>query len=97
LKDIYKALELDSEDSIAYLTLAEINSDLNKLDDFYLNVDLALKFDQQREVEDVLLKDKLYKKYFKEERFLKLLEKHNISLPTQFEQTKSKMDSSESL
>jgi len=77
LLDIYKALELNTENGLAYSTLAEIKACQNEIQEFYRNFELALKykFDSNQIIEeDVLM---IYSPFFKEERFIKLLEKYN--------------------
>jgi len=77
LSDIYKALELDTENGLAYSTLAEIKACQKELQEFYRNFELALKykFDSNQIIEDEVLS--IYSRFFKEERFIKLLEKYN--------------------
>lgn len=75
--DIYKALQLNTENSLAYSTLAEIKVDQNEIQEFYRNFELALKYNLESDLifgEDV---SSIYKPFYKEERFLKLLEKYN--------------------
>ena len=77
LLDIYKALELNTENGLAYSTLAEIKACQKEIQEFYRNFELALKykFDSNQIIEeDVLM---IYSPFFKEERFIKLLEKYN--------------------
>jgi MinD-like ATPase involved in chromosome partitioning or flagellar assembly len=77
LADIYKALQLNTENGIAYGTLAEIKACQNEIPEFYRNFELALKFGFEFDLifdEEVV---SIYKPFFKEESFLKLLEKYN--------------------
>lgn len=77
LEDIYKALAFNTENGLAYSTLAEIKACQGEIQEFYRNFELALKFgfniDQIFE-EDIL---PVYNRFFKEERFIKLLEKYD--------------------
>lgn len=77
LTDIYNALQLNTENGIAYATLAEIKAGQNDIQEFYRNFELALKYDF--ESEKLFLKDffPIYKRFFNEDKFLKLLEKYN--------------------
>lgn len=76
--DIYKAIELNSNNSIYFGTLAEIYSAENKEEEFYLNLTIALskgiKADQLNSAKDV------YEKYKKEERFINLMNKYKIDI-----------------
>lgn len=77
LLDIYKALELDTENGLAYSTLAEIKACQNEVQEFYRNFELALKykFDSNQIVDEDVLS--VYLPFYKEDRFIKLLEKYN--------------------
>lgn len=77
LADVYKALELDTENGLAYSTLAEINACQGKMQEFYRNFELAIKykFDSLRIFEDSVYS--IYESFFKDEKFIKLLEKYN--------------------
>jgi len=79
LKDIYYALELNPNFAVAFATLGEINAHLNNLNEFYLNFENALKLDP-RMVEDALESEDVYKPFFKDKRFIKILEKYNIHI-----------------
>jgi len=77
---IYKSLELNPAESYSYFTLAEIKAEQNKINEFYLNLELALiNKDDSADVLNLINKEKSYKNFFHEERFIKLLEKYNIS------------------
>lgn len=72
-----KAFEINSEYAMGYATLAEIYSMQNQDAEFYRNFELALKFKLSSNVIfnfDVI---DIYKKYFLQDRFIKLLEKYN--------------------
>jgi len=78
LSDIYTALELDTENGLAYSTLSEIKACQGEYQEFYRNFELALKYKFNS---DLIFEDKdieaIYKTFFREERFIKLLEKYN--------------------
>lgn len=80
LSDVYKSLELDIDSAVTYGTLAEINASLGNTDEFYLNIQRGLKVNSEA-VGNGILKDDFYKPFFKEEKFIKLLEKYNIEIP----------------
>lgn len=72
-----KAFEINSEYALGYATLAEIYSMQDQDAEFYRNFELALKFKLTSNIIfnfDVI---DIYKKYFEQERFIKLLEKYN--------------------
>lgn len=71
-----KAIEIYPEYSMAYSTLAEIYSDMNNLVEFYKNFEFSLMFNIRPNLifdYDVI---STYEKYYEDERFLKILEKH---------------------
>lgn len=74
-KNAYKAIELNPRGGYAYTTLAEIYSDKGNKNEFYKNIELALIFKPDIDVED-FLSDEAYIPYLKEEKFKKLLEKY---------------------
>lgn len=76
LQDVYKALEIDTEYNLAYSTLAEIKYDQKDIQEFYRNIDLALKYKFNFKYviyEEVI---DIYKTVIKEERFKNLLQKY---------------------
>lgn len=77
LTDIYTALQLDTEFNVAYATLAEIKACQKEHQEFYRNFEMALKykFDSNQILEEDILP--IYLPFFKEDRFIKLLEKYN--------------------
>jgi MinD-like ATPase involved in chromosome partitioning or flagellar assembly len=77
LTDIYTALQLDTEFNVAYATLAEIKACQKEQQEFYRNFEMALKykFDSNQILEEDILP--IYLPFFKEDRFIKLLEKYN--------------------
>ncbi|MBK9382315.1 MAG: AAA family ATPase [Chitinophagaceae bacterium] len=78
LTDIYKALELDPNFAIALATLAEIKAGQGKINEFYLNLEMALILDAEN-LQNSLSTEKIYKQFILEERFQKLLEKYNLT------------------
>ena len=81
LKDVYKSLELDSNEPIPYTTLAEIHGELNNIDEFYINLEVALRINAKKVEKYSLSKEKVYTKFKNELRFQNLLEKYNIVIP----------------
>lgn len=77
---IYKALQINPNSGISYATLAEISANMNDINAFYLNLELALINSEKDEVKDGLETEQIYKQFFSDERFKKLLEKYKISL-----------------
>lgn len=72
---IYKALEQDSGNATFKTTLAEIHSRNGKENEFYYNIDLALK--SHYGIEGFFYYSKFYSAFFEDEKFLKLLDKYN--------------------
>lgn len=77
LADIYIALQLDTEFDVAYATLAEIKACQKEIQEFYRNFEMALKYNFDSNL--IFEKDTLsiYSHFFKEDKFIKLLEKYN--------------------
>lgn len=76
--DIYKAIEIDANQNIFYGTLAEICFEDNKMNEFYMNLSIAL----QKGIDAKMLnsaKD-VYEKVKDEPRFIELLERYNIDI-----------------
>jgi tetratricopeptide (TPR) repeat protein len=76
--DIYRAIELDDSQRVFYATLAEICFDDNKINEFYLNLSIAL----QKGISAEILNDAkdVYEKVKDEPRFIELLERYNINI-----------------
>lgn len=79
LVDIYKALELDSENPIYYGTLAEIKAKQGDKLDFYRNFDMSLQkgydaFDILNQNIDI---QNIYKEFYTDEKFISILEKNS--------------------
>lgn len=82
LEFIYKAIELDPENEIAFATLAEINAGNGNKDEFYLNFERALRLAKDlktlRHLESAINNETVYKQFENEDRFQRLLERYNI-------------------
>ncbi|PWK68266.1 tetratricopeptide repeat protein [Mucilaginibacter oryzae] len=77
-RDAYRALELSPEDEVYFATLAEIYALDNKLNEFYLNLSVALSFGLQ--IEHIIDEKSIYSKFMTDERFLSLMRIHNFDL-----------------
>jgi tetratricopeptide (TPR) repeat protein len=78
---IYKALELSPNDFLSTGTLAEIYAETGNDNEFYKNFELSLSFGMPKnEVERIIKEEVVYKKYFKELKFINLLKKYNIDI-----------------
>lgn len=76
--DVYKAIEINPDQSVYFGTLAEIHADNNKIEDFYLNLNVALskgiKVSELNSAKDV------YARFIQEERFINLMRKYEINI-----------------
>lgn len=79
LEDIYKSLELDSENVQAIATFAEIYAETGRIKEFYIHFESALKIDPEY-VSSILFEEEIYQQFMKEERFILLLSKYGIDL-----------------
>ncbi|MBL0009308.1 MAG: hypothetical protein IPP25_19585 [Saprospiraceae bacterium] len=79
LLDVYKALELDPNYGTAFATFAEINAHKNNLNEFYLNFENAIRLNKES-IEYSLKEEDVYKPFFKDDRFLKIIDKYNLSV-----------------
>lgn len=77
-QDVYRALELSPEEEVYFATLAEIYALDNKLNEFYLNLSVALSFGLQ--IEHITDEKNIYSKFMTDERFLSLMQIHNFDL-----------------
>jgi tetratricopeptide (TPR) repeat protein len=77
-EDIFKAISIDPDDPIYFATLAEIYASEDRLEEFYLNLSIALA----REVDIYALKSAkdLYYKFKDEERFKNLMRKYSVDI-----------------
>ena len=80
LSDVYKALELDSENIQALSTLAEIYAETEKIGDFYIHFENALKLNASY-INRIIYEEEIYKKFENEERFKLLLSRYGIFFP----------------
>lgn len=76
--DIFRALELDPNNVGALLTMAQLKYDEKQLQEFYLYLEMALKVDPKF-VENYFTDGPLNITLFNEPRFLKLIEKYNLT------------------
>jgi MinD-like ATPase involved in chromosome partitioning or flagellar assembly len=79
LDDVYKALELDSENLQAIATLAEIYAEMGKLNEFYIHLESSLKLNSEL-MSQIIKEEEIYSKFKDEDRFLSLLLKYGIYL-----------------
>jgi MinD-like ATPase involved in chromosome partitioning or flagellar assembly len=78
---VYKCLELNPKNYFASSTLAEIYAELGNENEFYKNLQLSFVFGMDSEYFGrIIHEDAIYKKYFKEERFLNLLKTYRIKV-----------------
>lgn len=77
LDDVFKSLELDSENIQGILTLAEIYAETGRLNEFYLQLENAIKVDEEF-VEKNLFEEEIYNDFRSDERFISLLSKYGI-------------------
>lgn len=78
---VYKSLELNPKSPFASGTLAEIYAEINNNDEFYKNLQLSFIFGMTSDDFEIIIReDEIYKKYFKEERFLDLLKTYRIKV-----------------
>lgn len=84
-QDIYKAIEIEPEQSIYFGTLAEIYACEGKINEFYLNLNIALskgiKANEMRSAKDV------YEKVKNDEKFIALMAKYSIDLNELFDES----------
>jgi len=77
LDDIFKALELDSENIQAIGTLAEVYAELGRMNDFYIHFENSVKLNREFMLQ-VINEEDIYKQIKDDERFLSLLQKYNL-------------------
>jgi tetratricopeptide (TPR) repeat protein len=78
---VYKSLELKPNSDFANSTLAEIYAEIGNDNEFYKNLQLSFIFGMNSDdFERVIKEEKIYKKYFNEERFLSLLRTYRIKV-----------------
>jgi tetratricopeptide (TPR) repeat protein len=84
--DIYKAIEINSENPVYYATLAEIYVSEERFEEFYINLDIALS--KGLDAESLNTSKDVYIKLRNEPRLMKLMEKYNIDIDEIFEEEK---------
>lgn len=77
LECVYKALEIDSEYVVAIATLAEINAHMGDVGAFYIHLENSLRINPKM-MESVIIEEPIYRQFFKDDRFRKLLDKYDI-------------------
>jgi tetratricopeptide (TPR) repeat protein len=75
-KDIFRALELSPDTASYFATLAEIYASDDKIEEFYLNLSIALKL--KIKMKDLMDTKDVYLRFVNEERFISLLAKYNL-------------------
>ena len=83
-ENIYKSLELNPKNAFSCGTLAEIYAVIGNDNEFYKNLQLSFVFGMNSDDFDrIVHEEEVYKKYFKEERFLNLLKTYRIKVNLQ--------------
>lgn len=78
---VYKSLELNPKNAFASGTLAEIYAEIGNENEFYKNLQLSFIFGMNSEdFERITKEEEVYRKYFKEERFLNLLRTYRMKV-----------------
>ena len=81
--DIYKAIEINSNASLYFATLAEIYECDGKEEEFYLNLNIALS--KGIKASELNSAKEVYGKYRNEERFINLMKKYEIDIEEIFQ------------
>jgi len=76
LQDVYRAIDMSPKNKVYYATLAEINALQGKIDEFYLNLTVALNFGL--ELKNIESETSVYNQFINDERFLNLFQRYNI-------------------
>jgi tetratricopeptide (TPR) repeat protein len=77
----YKSLELNPKNYFALGTLSEIYAEKGNDNEFYKNLQLSFIFGMNSETfERVIKEEKVYRKYYKDERFINLLKTYRIKV-----------------
>ena len=82
LNTIYKAIQVDPDYGLLFATLAEIKLDLGSIEDFYLNLNLALS--KNVTATELNSAKSVYEAVKKDSRFLELLERYQIKFEEVF-------------
>jgi len=72
----YRGIEVNPKDPYLYSTLAEINAEMNNMDEFYRNIELAIALDFP--VETFLDSEDIYVRLKNDKKFRIILDKYNI-------------------
>ena len=78
IADIMKAIQITSDQPTYFGTLAEINADLNKIEEFYLNLTVALS--KGLKATEMQFAHDVYLRFAEEPRFKELLAKYDIPI-----------------
>ncbi|SDI28219.1 KGGVGR-motif variant AAA ATPase [Mucilaginibacter sp. P25] len=78
LSDITKAIELNSNQPIFFATLAEIYADMDKIEEFYLNLAIALS--KGLKTSNMYYAREVYERFFNDERFIALISKYDMNI-----------------
>lgn len=86
LQDIKKAIEVNTNNAVYYGTLAEIYAEMDKMDEFYFFLSVALR----KGISAIELSTAVdvYEKFKNEPRFIELMNKYQIDLDILFSETK---------
>lgn len=76
--DIYRAIEIDPQNPTYFATLAEIYASEEKIEEFYLNFNIALS--KNLNISFIRSEKDIYSKFQKEERFINLIKKYNVDI-----------------
>ena len=76
--DVYKAIEINPDSSVYFGTLAEIYALEGKLEEFYLNLVIALS--KGLDAKTMKTANDVYMKFIKEEKFINLMKKYKIEI-----------------
>lgn len=77
-QDAYRALELSPENPVYFATLAEIYALEGKINEFYLNLSVALSFGLK--IKHIAGETNIYPKFINDERFIALFQIHNFDI-----------------
>jgi tetratricopeptide (TPR) repeat protein len=77
-EDAYRTLELSPKNAIYFATLAEICALDGKLNEFYLNLSVALNFGLQ--IKHITEEKNIYSQFINDERFISLIQIHNFDI-----------------
>ncbi|RMZ58449.1 hypothetical protein D1632_12575 [Chryseobacterium nematophagum] len=84
LNDIFKALELDSDNIQAVATLAEVYAETDNYDEFFIHFENVLKRDKEY-IKYALKTERIYRKFEHNQRFISMLNKYGLYYPENVE------------